>query len=444
MISSIIFSILLIGGFAWFGINIKRIAANINIGRDLDRSDNKMERLRLMTLVALGQKKMFKKPVPALLHTFIYVAFLMTQIELIEIIIDGFTGGHRFFYPMAGDFYTIAISIIEILSVLALVATFAFLARRNLLKIPRFRMDEMTGWPKLDGNIILYMEFLLVIFIFTMNGTDEALHLRGESHAAGEGGFGFAMSSWYGPAIFGGMETGTLHILERVGWWGHIIMVLTFMNYLPYSKHFHIFLAFPNVFYANLKPKGRLTNMESVTNEVKLMFDPNADPYAAAPPTDPNVVPQAFGAKDVNDLTWMNLLNAYTCTECGRCTEQCPANQTGKLLSPRKIMMDTRDRLEEYATNKRKNGKDADDGKALLGDYITEEELWACTSCNACVEACPVNIDPLAIIVDLRRYLVMEQSKVPTELTGMFSNIENNGAPWQFAQADRLKWAEED
>lgn len=454
MINTIIFSVLFFGGLIWFGLSVKRIIANIKLGKELDRSDKKGERFKLMTLVALGQKKMFKRPVPAILHLFIYLAFVITQIELIEIIIDGVSGNHRFFYTETEgffkSFYTLALSTIEILSVLALVATFAFLARRNLLKVPRFTMSEMNGWPKLDGNIILYMEFILVICIFTMNGADEALYNEGYSHwnhgqglAEQKGSFGFAVSSHLGPMIFGGMDTSTLLILERIGWWGHIIMVLVFMNYLPISKHFHIFLAFPNVFYANLKPKGRFNNMESVTNEVKLMFDPNADPYAAAP-VDENATPQAFGAKDVNDLTWVNLLNAYTCTECGRCTSNCPANNTGKKLSPRKIMMDTRDRLEEYASFKKKNGADADDGKALLGDYITEEEIWACTSCNACVEACPVNIDPLSIIVDLRRYLVMEQSKVPTELAGMFSNIENNGAPWQFSPADRLKWAEED
>lgn len=454
MISSIIFLVLFIGGITWFSLNVRKVIANINLGRDIDRSDKKGERFKLMALVALGQKKMFKRPIPALLHLTIYLAFVITQIELIEIIVDGVTGNHRFFFAEDPGFfqslYKIAINTIEILSMLALIATFAFLARRNLLKIPRFTMSEMNGWPKLDGNIILYMEILLVIFIFTMNGTDEALYNAGYSHwnhgeglVSQQGSYGFALSSIIGPAIFGGLEVGTLELLERIGWWGHLVMVLTFMNYLPYSKHFHIFLAFPNVFYANLKAKGGFNNMESVTNEVKLMFDPNADPYAAPPEADPNVVPQSFGAKDVKDLTWVNLLNAYTCTECGRCTSECPANQTGKLLSPRKIMMDTRDRLVEYGDGLRKNGKDHVDGKALLGDYITEEEIWACTSCNACVEACPVNIDPLAIIVDLRRYLVMEESKVPTELAGMFSNIENNGAPWQFAQADRLKWAEE-
>ena len=440
-IGSIVFIVILIAGFGFFGFNVKKVISNIKLGREKKINDRKTERWKVMTLVALGQKKMFARPIPALLHLFIYVAFILTQIELIEIIIDGITGKHRIFFPSLGSLYTLVISIIEILSVLALIATFAFLARRNLLKIPRFHKDEMTGWPKLDGNIILYLEFLLVIFIFTMNGTDEVLHLRGESHAAGEGGFGFAMSQWYGPMLFGGVETDALHLLERIGWWGHLIIVLTFMIYLPYSKHFHIFLAFPNVWYSNLNAKGRLTNMEAVTNEVKMMFDPEADPYAA--PAEPVGEPQTFGVKDVTDLGWDSLLQAYTCTECGRCTDNCPANQTGKMLSPRKIMMDTRDRMVELGDYKRKNGADSHDDKKLIHDYISEEELWACTSCNACVDACPVNIDPLSIIVDLRRYLVMEESKAPAELTGMFSNIENNGAPWQFSPSDRLKWKDE-
>ena len=440
-IGSIIFIVLTVAGFGFFGFNVKKVIANINLGREKKINDRKGERWKTMTMVALGQSKMFHRPIPALFHLFIYVAFILTQIELIEIIIDGITGNHRIFYPSLGSLYTLVISIIEVLSVLALIATFIFLARRNLLKIPRFHKDEMTGWPKLDGNIILYLEFLLVIFIFTMNGTDEVLHLRGESHAVGEGGFGFAMSQFYGPAIFGGMETESLHLLERIGWWGHFIIVLTFMNYLPYSKHFHIFLAFPNVWYSNLDAKGRFSNMEAVTNEVKMMFDPDADPYAA--PAEPVGEPQTFGVKDVTDLPWNSLLQAYTCTECGRCTSECPANQTGKMLSPRKIMMDTRDRMVELGDYKRKNGADSHDNKKLVHDYITEEELWACTSCNACVEACPVNIDPLSIIVDLRRYLVMEESKAPAELTGMFSNIENNGAPWQFSPSDRLNWKDE-
>ncbi|MCH2234247.1 MAG: 4Fe-4S dicluster domain-containing protein [Crocinitomicaceae bacterium] len=442
-ISSIVFILLFLGCTGFFAYKVKLILSNIRLGRDVDRSDNKGERWKTMARVALGQSKMTARPIAAVMHIFIYVAFIFTQIELIEIIMDGVTGHHRFFMEALGGLYTFIISLIEVLSLLALIATFTFLARRNLLKIPRFHKSEMTGWPKLDGNIILYLEFLLVMFIFTMNGTDEVLHLRGESHAAGSGGFGFALSSWMGPAFFGGMETSTLLLLERIGWWGHIVVVLGFITYLPFSKHLHIFWAFPNTYYSKLTKKGQFTNMESVTNEVKLMLDPNADPFAA-PPVDENAgPPQRFGAKDVADLTWANIMNAYTCTECGRCTSECPANVTGKKLSPRKIMMDVRDRAEELGEFKRKNGVDQEDGKSLLGDYITEEEVWACTSCNACVQACPVNIDPLEIIIDLRRYLVMEESKLPSELAVMATNIENNQAPWQFSPADRLNWKDE-
>lgn len=444
MVSIIVFAILLIAGIGAFAYHVSKIRRNILLGRDVDRSDKKGERFKVMSLIALGQKKMFKKPLPAFLHLCLYLAFVITQIELIEIFADGLTGEHRLFRGSLGGFYTFMISFIEILSVLAFVATFIFLARRNLLKIPRFTMNEMTGWPKLDGNIILIAELVLVTFIFTMNGADEVLYQRGISHAEalGDESFGFTISQFVGPALFGGMSESALHTVERIGWWGHIIMVFGFLNYLPFSKHFHILLAFPNTFYSNLNKKGKFTNMESVTTEVKMMLDPNADPYAAPAP-DENQVPESFGAKDVTDLTWKNLLDSYTCTECGRCTAACPANQTGKLLSPRKIMMDTRDRLDEVGKNIDKHGKDHSDGKSLLHDYITEEELWACTSCNACVEECPVNIDPLSIIVDLRRFLVMEESKAPSELAGMFTNIENNGAPWQFSQADRLKWKDE-
>lgn len=443
MIASIVFSVICLAGFGFFGWNLWKIRYNINLGKDIDRSDNKGERLKTMLLVAFGQKKMFARPIPALLHLAIYVAFVITQIELIEIIADGVSGQHRMFHEALGGFYTFMISFIEILSVLALIATFAFLARRNIIRLARFQKPEMKGFPSLDANLILLGEFLLVMCIFTMNGADEALYLQGASHAAHDvqGSFGFTISSWLGAHVFGGMDVATLHLLERIGWWGHVTMVFAFLNYLPYSKHFHILLAFPNTYYSNLEKKGKFTNMESVTNEVKLMLDPNADPYAAAPE---GAEPQRFGAKDVTDLTWKNLMDAYTCTECGRCTSACPANITGKLLSPRKIMMDTRDRLMEVGDNFRKHGKDYDDGKALLGSYITEEELWACTSCNACVQECPVNIDPLSIIVDLRRYLVMEESKMPTELTGMLTNIENNGAPWQFSPADRGNWIHED
>lgn len=444
MVSTIAFIVLFFGAMIFFIMHVLRIAKNIKMGKAIDRSDHSSERWKTMLLVAFGQKKMFQRPVPALLHLFIYTAFLITQIELIEIVVDGISGHHRMFYSSLGGFYTFMISLIEVLSFLALISTFSFLARRNLLKIPRFRMSEMTGWPKLDGNIILYLEFLLVMFIFTMNGADEVLHIRGVSHAAGSGSYGFALSHLYGPAIFGGMDDTTLHILERIGWWGHIIVVLAFMCYLPYSKHFHIFLAFPNTYFSNLNKKGKFSNLESVKKEVENMFDPNFDPYAAPAEGDAPAEPGRFGAKDVTDLTWKQLMDSYTCTECGRCSSACPANQTGKKLSPRKIMMDTRDRVEELSNYRKKNGKDAEDGKSLMFDYVSEEEVWACTSCNACVQECPVNIDPLSIIIDLRRNLVMEESKVPSELAGMLTNIENNGAPWQFSPMDRFNWANED
>ncbi|HLU86138.1 MAG TPA: (Fe-S)-binding protein [Taishania sp.] len=443
MISAIIFGVLLIAGVSFFMMNVLKIRHNILLGRDIDRTDNTNERWKTMLLVAFGQKKMFQRPIPALLHLFIYAAFVITQIELIEIFVDGIAGSHRIFRPSLGSFYTFIISFIEILSVLAFVATITFLIRRNVIKIPRFNMRELAGWAKTDANLILIFEFMLICFIFMMNGADEVLYNRGVSHATdlGDGTLNFSVSKHIGPLFFDGMSDHTLHLVERIGWWGHILMVFVFLNYLPFSKHFHILLAFPNTFYSNLEKKGKFTNLESVTNEVKLMMDPTADPFAA--PADATAEPQRFGAKDVTDLTWKNLLDAYTCTECGRCTSSCPANLTGKLLSPRKIMMDTRDRLEIVGENIRKHGKDYDDGKSLLFDHITEEEVWACTSCNACVQECPVNIDPLSIIVELRRYLVMEESKMPTELTGMLTNIENNGAPWQFSPNDRLNWKDE-
>jgi heterodisulfide reductase subunit C len=438
MISIITFAVLSILGIGFFTWNILKIRQNILIGREINRSDLSADRWRNMFLVAFGQKKMFSRPLPALLHLFIYVAFVITQIELIEIFVDGFTNGHRTFEAALGGFYTFMISLIEVLSVLALVATIGFLARRNILKLARFHKPEMKGFPTRDANLILIMEIVLVSCIFTMNGADESAQLLQSNES-----YGFAISQFVGPILFGRIQNlETLHMLEQIGWWGHLIMVFTFLNYLPYSKHLHILLAFPNTYYANLDKKGKFTNMESVTAEVKLMLDPTADPFAA-PAGDVPAEPQRFGAKDVTDLTWKNLLDAYTCTECGRCTSSCPANQTGKLLSPRKIMMDTRDRLMEVGEGIRKNGKEFQDGKSLVGDYITEEEIWACTSCNACVQECPVNIDPLSIIMEARRYLVMEESKMPTELTGMLTNIENNGAPWQFSPADRLNWKDE-
>ena len=443
-ISVLLFVIIAIIGVSFFAYNIWKIKFNIGLGLPEERSDQKGARLKTMLLVAFGQKKMFSRPIPALLHLCLYVAFVITQIELFEIFTDGVLDEHRFFRSSLGGLYTFTISFIEILSVAAFIATIVFLARRNLLKLPRLKMKEMIGWPTKDANLILIFELILLICIFTMNGADEVLFQRGASHAemGTNGSFGFSVSSILGPILFDGLSTDSLHIAERIGWWGHLIMVLGFLNYLPYSKHFHILLAFPNTYYSNLEAKGKFSNMESVTKEVKLMMDPTADPYAAPDPDAPP--PSRFGAKDVTDLSWKNLMDAYTCTECGRCTSSCPANITGKLLSPRKIMMDTRDRLVEVGGAKRKNGKDFEDGKALLGDYISEEELWACTSCNACVDECPVNIDPLSIIIDLRRFLVMEESKIPNELTGMLTNIENNGAPWQFSQNDRLNWANEE
>ena len=436
MISKILFIVLLISSLGFFSWNIYKIYYNIYLGKDVKRNDKKKYRLKTMVLVAFGQKKMFKRPIPALLHLAIYLAFIITQIELIEIFIDGVFGTHRFFKDSLGSFYTFIISFIEILSLLALIATFAFLYRRNLLRLPRLNMNEMKGWPKIDANMILYMEIILVLCIFMMNSADEAIKIEKSNLS-----YGFTISSFLGPFLCN-LDYNLLFILERIGWWGHIIMVFAFLNYLPYSKHFHILLAFPNTYYSNLEKKGKFTNMENVTKEVKIMMNPDVDPFSVNNENPSDI--QSFGAKDVTDLTWKNLMDSYTCTECGRCTSSCPANLTGKLLSPRKIMMDTRDRLTEVGDSFRKNGKDYQDGKSLLGDYITEEELWACTSCNACVEECPVNIDPLSIIIDLRRYLVMEQSKVPNELTGMLTNIENNGAPWQFSPTDRLKWVDDE
>lgn len=455
MLSQLLFLLIAVVALGFFAWQIAQIRRSIGLGRPVDRSDQPATRWRQMLLVAFGQQKMFKRPLPALLHLFIYVAFLLTQIELIEIFIDGFSGGHRAFRPLLGGFYTFLISFIEVLSLLALIATFAFLARRNLLKIPRFRMDEMRGWPKLDGNLILYGEIFLVTFIFMMNGADEVLYQRGLTHAVGAegaGSFGFLLSQWLGPALFGGIESAsTLHLLERIGWWGHILVVFGFLNYLPISKHFHIVMAFPNTYFARLEPAGKFSSPAHIQEEIKAIMDP-----AYTPVEDPNA-PTRFGVRDVTDLTWKNLMDAYTCTECGRCSVVCPANLTGKKLSPRKIVMDVRDRLEEVRRFKLVPGEDGSliPGNGVAGAeeaaqrillseaYITEEELRACTTCNACVEACPVNIDPLDIIVELRRHLVMEESAMPEEWAAMTNNIENNGAPWAFPAADRFKWAEE-
>lgn len=443
ILSSILFIALSVVGFGFFFLNAKKIYRNIRLGQSVNRTDRPADRWRNMLLIAFGQKKMFARPVPALLHLAIYGAFMITQIELIEIFIDGIFGTHRIFKEPLGGFYTFIISLIEIASVGALAATIIFLSRRNLIKLPRLNKAELLGWPKKDANLILIMELVLVICIFTMNGTDEVLYNMGKSHFEGQGSFNFTISQFIGPAVFGSLSEGTLHVLERIGWWGHFTMVLAFLNYLYYSKHLHILLAFPNTYFANLNPMGQFDNLQAVTNEVKLMMDPNADPFAAPAP-DETAAPAKFGASDVQDLNWVQLLNAYSCTECGRCTSSCPANITGKKLSPRLIMMKTRDRLEEVGRNIDLNkGTFVEDGKSLLNDYITPEELWACTSCNACVEECPIEISPLSIIMDMRRYLVMEQSAAPMELNTMMTNIENNGAPWQYSQMDRLNWKDE-
>lgn len=436
-IDNIIFTILLIGSFTFFGFHMKRIRRNIMLGMPLNRSNNKLERWKLTALVAIGQSKMVVRPIAGIFHIFIYVAFIFTQIELLEIVVDGITGNHRSIWHLVqnnffGTIYTFTINMIEVLSILAFIATIVFLSRRNIVKIARFQMPEMKGWPSKDANIILALEIYLITCVFMMNSADVALQNLGVNPQTAN----FFISSHLAEHL-SGISEASLHIIEKIGWWGHFLGILAFLVYLPISKHLHILLSFPNVFYSNLEPKGKLTNIEAVTTEVKLMLDPNAPaPAADAPPV-------KFGAKDVTDLTWVQLMNAYSCTECGRCTDSCPQNITGKKLSPRKIMMDTRDRLEEVAKNIDTKGKDFVDGKSLLGDYITDEEIWACNTCNACVEACPVNIDPLSIIVELRRYLVMEQSSAPTPITGMFNNTENNGAPWQFSPSDRANWIKE-
>jgi heterodisulfide reductase subunit C len=434
MISSLIFICLLALGSFLFARKIKSIRRNILLGKDVDRSDNSSARWKTMTRVAMGQSKMGARPVAAILHGFIYIGFILINIEVLEIVIDGIFGTHRIL-AFTGSFYNFLIGFFEVLAFLVLVSCVVFLIRRNVMHIRRFRMSEMTGWPKSDAKIILIVEITLMFALLSMNAADALLQELGNAQYAKAGSF--PISQFLQP-LYSGLSESGLVALERGMWWFHIAGILAFLVYVPYSKHFHIFLAFPNTYYSNLLPKGRFNNLATVTAEVKLMMDPEADPYATpAEPTEP----QRFGAKDATDLTWKQLMESYTCTECGRCSSVCPANMTGKKLSPRKIMMDTRDRIEEIGKNLDQNT--ANESKSLLGDYITEEEIWACTSCNACVDACPVNIDPLSIIVDLRRYLIMEESKSPESITSMFNNIENNGAPWAFPAADRGNWRDE-
>lgn len=433
-IPNILFALALILGIGFFAKNVKKLIRNIKLGQDVDVSDNKSQRWKNMTMIALGQSKMVKRPIAGVLHVIVYVGFVIINIEVLEIIIDGLFGTHRLFSKM-GTLYGVLIGTFEVLAALVFVSVVIFWVRRNVIKLQRFWKSEMKGWPKNDGNFILYFEMVLMTLFLVMNATD--VHFQDMNS-------GNVISQYIAP-LFNGISESTLHIIERSAWWLHILGILVFLNYLYYSKHLHILLAFPNTYYGKVKPKGQLNNLEAVTNEVKMMMDPNADPFAAPEEGAEDEVPAKFGASDVQDLNWVQLLNAYTCTECGRCTSECPANQTGKKLSPRKIMMDTRDRLEEVGKNIDANGGEfKDDGKQLLGDYISTEELWACTTCNACTEACPVSIDPLSIIIEMRRYLVMEQSAAPMELNNMMTNIENNGAPWPYNQMDRLNWANEE
>ncbi len=429
MILQLLFVLALAGAIWLFYRNVSKIRRNILLGRELDRSDRSSERWMTMIKVAFGQTKMAVRAVPFFFHFIIYAGFIIINLEVLEIMIDGIFGTHRIFAPLLGSLYNVLIGSFEVLALGVWLACVVFFARRNIINLKRFSGTEMTAWPKSDANYILITEVLLMSAFLLMNAADLKLQTLGADHYIKAGSF--PVSQYLVNLLPENINS--LIAIERGMWWFHILGILAFLNYVPYSKHFHIFLAFPNTYFSNLDAKGKFTNMQSVTNEVKAMLDPSF-----VPPVVEN--PGRFGAKDVQDLNWKQLMDAYTCTECGRCTSNCPANQTGKLLSPRKIMMDTRDRLTEVGNNIDKHGKDFKDDKSLLDNYITREELWACTSCNACTEACPVNIDPLSIIMDLRRYLVMEESAAPSSLNAMQTNIETNGAPWKFAASDRTNW----
>ena len=434
---NLIFCTLLIISVGFFTRNLKRIHRNIGLGRDLDRNDYPKLRMKNMLLLAFGQKKMINRPVVGILHLVVYVGFILINIELLEILLDGIFGTHRVFAPYLGSLYNFLIAMFEIFALLVLVAVIFFWTRRNVSKIKRFWKSEMKGWPKQDADNILYFEVILMVLFLSMNATDSLLQNFGAESYIKAGSF--PVSQFLTP-LFEEFKLETLMILERSFWWLHIIGIFAFLNYLYYSKHLHILLAFPNTYFANLEIKGKFRVNPHIKSEVQLMTNPQA-----SMPEPSSTIPEKFGATDVFDLSWVQLMNSYSCTECGRCSSECPANITGKKLSPRAIMMKTRDRLEEVGENINKNGgKFISDGKQLLNDYIKPEELWACTSCNACVEACPIEIDPLSIIMEMRQYLTLEKSAAPIELNSMMSNIENNGAPWPFSNQDRLQWANEE
>lgn len=432
IIQQVLFVVTLVTATIILRKRILRIKSNILLGRDVAITTPKKGRWKNVLLIAFGQKKMFKKVIPAILHLLIYAGFLIINLEVLEFIIDGITSKHRIFAPFLGGFYNFLMNAFEFLAVGVLISCLAFLFRRNILQVKRFRSTEMTSWPRLDANIILVTEIVLMLAILSMNATDQILQTRLPDRYPSTGNLFF--SSFIVP-VFDSANTSALVFIERFAWWFHIIGILAFAVYVTYSKHLHIFMAFPNTYFASIVPQGQMTNMPIVTNEVKSMLGiSNASPSAE---------PGRFGAKDINDLPWTALMGAYSCTECGRCTAECPANITGKKLSPRKIMMDTRDRMEEVGINLDKGNPGTDDGKSLLGDYITKEEINACTSCNACVEACPVLINPLEIILELRRYIAMEESGSPASWNAMFQNIETNFAPWKFSPGDRFNWSKE-
>jgi ferredoxin len=416
--------------FSKKAIEIKR---NIFLGKPEDLNNHPQERWKNLFLLALGQKKMFKNPLVAIMHLVVYAGFIIINIEVLEIVLDGLLGTHRLFLPFLGAAYGWLINAFEVLALLVLIVCVIFLVRRNIIKLKRFVSKDLNGWPRSDANYILITEIVLMALFLKMNAIDQVLQTRGLEHYQPTGAF--LISSQLMP-ILQGFSSESLVVFERICWWLHIAGIFAFLNYLPYSKHLHIMLAFPNAYYARLEPQGKMHNMVAIQNEVLYAMQPELAPTDAAPPA-------SFGAKDIFDLSWKNLLDAYSCTECGRCTSACPANTTGKLLSPRKIMMDTRDRLEEVGKNINTNKNFVDDGKSLLHNYISVEELRACTTCNACVEACPVSISPLEIILELRRSLIMEESNAPQEWNGTFSNIENNFAPWKFSPDDRDQWASE-